>query len=218
MIKSVLRLLFNLVVVDLMSLKFKEIVDLSPLLVPGKERRRLEIRSYVYDYDNTLMFDIDTMSHIGSHVEAPSHYNPSLLDVSMLPVTKFFGEGTCVDLTYKLKGEGITIEDLEGHVQNGDVVLLHARNFDKQDRPYISSGLAEWMVDHIKLLGIDSTVSLEESPKLLLSHKNLLGNSIPIVEGLTNLDKIVGKRFVFIGLPWNVKGLDSSPIRAIALL
>ncbi|MEM3403883.1 MAG: cyclase family protein [Nitrososphaeria archaeon] len=201
-----------------MSLKFKEIVDLSPLLVPGKEKRRLEIRSFVYDYDNTIMCDIDTMSHIGSHVEAPSHYNPSLYDISMISIAKFIGEGVCVDLTYKLKGESITVEDLEGSVKDNDIVFLHARNFDKHDRPYISLNSAEWMAKHIRLLGIDSTISLEESPKLLQSHKSLLEKSIPIVEGLTNLDKVAGKRFIFIGLPWNVKGLDSSPIRAIALL
>jgi kynurenine formamidase len=37
-------------------------------------------------------------------------------------------------------------------------------------------------------------------------------------ENLCNLDKVVGKRFTFIGLPLKIRGGTGSPIRAIALL
>jgi kynurenine formamidase len=39
------------------------------------------------------------------------------------------------------------------------------------------------------------------------------------MEGLCNLDKLVGKgRFRFIGFPLKIKGGTGSPIRAVALL
>jgi len=49
-------------------------------------------------------------------------------------------------------------------------------------------------------------------------HKILLSENIPIIEGLINLDKVLGKRFQFIALPLKISGVDGSPIRAIALL
>src|SRR5437899_1776721 len=49
-------------------------------------------------------------------------------------------------------------------------------------------------------------------------HKILLRRRIPIVEGLTNLDKLVGKKFQFIGLPLKIEGIDGAPVRALAVL
>ena len=46
------------------------LIDLSPELRPGKESRRLEIRPFIYEGDNTIMHDVDMMSHVGVHVEA----------------------------------------------------------------------------------------------------------------------------------------------------
>ena len=86
------------------------------------------------------------------------------------------------------------------------------------EAPYISKETAEWLSYHIKMLGIDDTINLEESYELMASHKHLLGKNIPIVEMLSNLDKVAGKRFIYIGLPLKIHGLDSSPIRAIAIL
>ena len=49
-------------------------------------------------------------------------------------------------------------------------------------------------------------------------HKILLSNRIPIIEGLTNLESLLGHRFEFIALPLKISGADGSPIRAIAIL
>lgn len=199
-------------------MRYTKAVDLSPTLYPDHEKRRLTIRPFIYEQDRTTMHEIDTMSHIGSHVEAPSHFIPEWDDVSSLEIEKFFGEGVCIDLSYKMPSEAIVIEDLKDNVKDDDVLLLHATKHEDSERPYISEETAEWISKHIKILGIDDTIALESSSELMATHKFLLGNRIPIIEGLINLDKIAGKRFFFIGLPLRIRGLDSSPIRAIALL
>jgi len=51
-----------------------QIIDLSPELVPGQEDRRLAIRPFLAESDQLLMHDIDMMSHVGAHIEAPFHY------------------------------------------------------------------------------------------------------------------------------------------------
>jgi kynurenine formamidase len=38
------------------------------------------------------------------------------------------------------------------------------------------------------------------------------------MENLCNLDKVVGKRFTFIGLPLRIRQGTGSPIRAVAVL
>lgn len=199
-------------------LRYSKVVDLSPLLQPSHEKRRLTIRPFVYELDKTTMHEIDTMSHIGSHVEAPSHFTPEWEDVSSLDLNKFFGEGVCIDLRYKRPAEAIGTHDLESKAKEGDIVLLHGNRYEDGKRPYISEEAAEWISKHAKMLGIDETISLEFSFELMTSHKILLKKHVPIVEGLINLDLVAGKRFVFVGLPLRIKGLDASPIRAMALL
>ncbi|MEM3104756.1 MAG: hypothetical protein QXD69_04555, partial [Candidatus Bathyarchaeia archaeon] len=70
--------------------------------------------------------------------------------------------------------------------------------------------------------GVDDSVQVEApgstgSLELMATHNYLLSNNIPIVERLCNLDSLRKSRFIFIGLPVNIVGLDSFPIRAIAL-
>ena len=44
----------------------------------------------------------------------------------------------------------------------------------------------------------------------------LLGNDVYIIEGLTNLDRLKGKRVRFAALPLNVPGFTGCPMRAVA--
>ncbi|MBM4331141.1 MAG: hypothetical protein FJ117_07915 [Deltaproteobacteria bacterium] len=53
------------------------IVELNKVLEPGKEARRLEIRRFKI-FAGEFMHDLDTMSHIGTQAEAPSHFIPAL--------------------------------------------------------------------------------------------------------------------------------------------
>ncbi len=199
------------------------IVDLSGELMPGKEARRLEIREYVYEPDNTFMHDIDLMSHIGPHIEGPSHYKKGLKDVTQIPLEKFIGEAILLKMDAVEPGKPIIPEDLQrvsttGGVRKGDIVLLHS-SYKGPDAPYISRQCAEHLYTaDIKMLGIDGTIGLEEPGGHMFTHDFLLGNDIPIIETLSFLDTIDREHFFFIGFPLRIKGLDSSPIRAVALV
>jgi kynurenine formamidase len=48
-------------------------------------------------------------------------------------------------------------------------------------------------------------------------HIAMLGNDIPMIEGLCYLDQLRERRFFVIALPYRVAGSDSWPVRAIAL-
>ena len=49
------------------------------------------------------------------------------------------------------------------------------------------------------------------------NHRLLFQNDIPVIEHLTNLDKLTRRRFFLIALLWKVKSLDSSPVRVIGI-
>lgn len=206
------------------------IVDLSKKLYPGKEQRRCQIWRFTYA-SGEYMHYIDLESHVGTHVEAPSHYIPARYgrpaeDVSELPLERLMGEAVFWDLSGVERGKVLKPEDVEVEIREGDIVLVGNSPYRGPDRPQFSEELIRWLVDKkIKLIGVDDSViitprsreGLPEKLEDLIEHELFLGNGIPIVEQLTNLDKLRRKRFLFIGFPLNISGLDSSPIRAVAI-
>ncbi|MEM2905877.1 MAG: cyclase family protein, partial [Candidatus Bathyarchaeia archaeon] len=87
----------------MIDLRKYRVVDLSTELQPGilkvggryvhgRNVRRLEARQFIYAPDNMLMHWVDTETHIGTHVEGPSHYRDELRTVSQLPLEVFMGE------------------------------------------------------------------------------------------------------------------------------
>jgi kynurenine formamidase len=73
------------------------------------------------------------------------------------------------------------------------------------------------------MLGIDDTVSLEhheardKTLDLYLSHEFMLSNGIPILEQLVHLDDLRTPRFFLMAVPARMGGLESFPVRAIAI-
>ncbi len=227
--------MISLVFRIMLDLKKYRVIDLSQSLRPGilkvdgsyiygspkilyDEPRRLELRQFTYD-DNEYMHFIDTETHIGTHVEAPSHVmvggSEPKKNISDFSVEKWMGEAIVLDFSYRTPIDGvkqpITPEDLS-EVREGDIVLLWTRlSSDKQ--PYISREACEFLIrKKVKLMsweGMDIGG--------LSNHNSLLENEVCFIEGLVNLDKIMKKRVFYIGLALNWHGIDASPIRAIVL-
>ena len=172
-----------------------KLVDLSPKLIPGKEERRLEIRRFIFELDNTIMHDVDTMTHIGSHIEAPLHYKDGLKDVTELPLESFIGEGVLLYFDFLDPGSPITPEAVNraaepDSVGEGDIVLMHSP-YTGDRRPYIARETAKYLKETgIKMLGIGNTVQLEEKGEMF-THDNLLGNG-PAIQRVRQLVRQVG--------------------------
>jgi len=214
----------------MINLEKYRIIDLSAELHPGvlkvngeyvhsREARRFEIRQYVYAPDRTFMHWVETETHIGTHVEMPSHYMENGKSASDLPVETFMGEALVLRFDFLKpqngKGKPIKAEHL-AKVKEADIVLMWSP-YKGAEAPYISTEAAKELAQkHIKLLGVQN-IGVEESYTSMATHGNLLKNDIPIIEGLASLDTIRKERVFYIGLPLRIFGLDSSWIRAIAL-
>ena len=78
----------------------------------------------------------------------------------------------------------------------------------------LSEAAAHWLVEcGVHLVGLD-TPSPDRDPHPV--HYILLGASMVIVENLTNLERIDCDVFDLIVLPLPLKGLEASPVRAVA--
>ena len=203
------------------------IVELNKVLEPGKEGRRLEIRRFKI-FAGEFMHDIDTMSHIGTHAEAPSHFIPALYDgkeapdISEFPAESWWGEAIFINLAKLPPRAKITAEYLkEKGVRKGDIVLIGNSPYKDDEKISMTDAAALWLAQvGIKLLAMDFSYSIEENFSELgrmTAHVELLSRNIPLIEGLAHLDQLKSERFFFMGLPCRVKGCDAWPIRALAI-
>jgi kynurenine formamidase len=208
-------------------LKKGRIVELNKVLEPGKEGRRLEIRKFRI-YAGEFMHDIDTMSHIGTHAEAPSHFIPALPegkdapDISEFSADAWWGEAIFINLAELPPRAKVTPDLLKQKgVRKGDIVVIGNSPYKDEDKISMTDAAAYYLSEvGIKLLAMDFSYNIEENFSELgrmKAHVELLSRGVPLIEGLAHLDQLKATRFFFMGLPSRVKGCDAWPIRAIAI-
>lgn len=210
------------------------IIDLTHRLLPGEEQYTVEIKQRGKPRETAtgdIMHDVSLWSHSGTHVEVSLHFFAGGKDTSDFPPDTFAGPAIRLDLRHKEKNEPITVADLQaaGDIQTGDIVILWEgrdnlyRTQESHSRPYVTKETAEWLVGDrkIKALGTDSSGfevrgGDEDHPNHHLFFK--AGSDVPVIECLTRLGEIPTQRFFFSGMPLPVRGLDASPIRAVAFV
>lgn len=155
------------------------------------------------------------------------------LDLRFVPEDRYIEPE---DLEKALADSGLTIE-------KGDIVLMYTgaweRHFNKQtpkdvgnpilgyigrdEYQLVYTGLseagAEWLAQKgVMNIGIDSP-AIDHPDDLGFSGHWVCGKyNISNTENLCNLDKVVNKRFLYVGLPLKIRAGSGSPIRAVALL
>ena len=173
--------------------------------------------------------------HTGTHVDAINHmarqYRGQSIDT--MPLTMFYTEGICLDLSDKGLMELIEITDLERalavaqlDIKRGDTVLLYTDHYRRafgtenwHRGPGVSIEAARWLGGQgIAAFGVEPA-----SPGVRgVSNKEVhwvcgeLG--FTHYENMMNLHQLVGRgRFRFIGLPLRIRGGTGSPVRAVAV-
>jgi kynurenine formamidase len=212
------------------------IVDLTKKVSPGKAdgpaglgKRKYEIREFRYPPGEIMHF-IDMESHISTHVEAPSHFVPvrhgrPAHDVSEIALDRFFGLAVLVDCKELAPKTPIGAAILrQAQVRQDDIVLIGKCPHAGEDRCYLARDGAEYLAEKkVKMVGVDDTV-FPEDPRVLMKeiekyylHDLLLSNEIPLIEALSGLDQLRKTRFLFFAFPARMGGLESFPVRAVAI-
>jgi kynurenine formamidase len=175
--------------------------------------------------------------HAGTHVDAPCHFNadPSAPSIDQMPLENFFTEAVCLDLSHKPFKSDISIEDLEKAektagvtIKPKDTVLLHMDFYRRAygtpgfmtDFPGLTKESATWLGKKgIGMFGVEAVSPGRPGRSNFEVHHVCRDLGFTHMEGLCNLDKLVGKgRFRFIGFPIKIKGGTGGPIRAVAWL
>ncbi len=175
--------------------------------------------------------------HAGTHVDAPRHFDsrPGAPGIDEMPLENYFTEAVCLDLSHKPLKSDISIEDLEQAekaagvtIRPKDTVLLHM-DFARRcygtpafltDFPGLTKESATWLGRKgIGMFGVEAVSPGRVGRNNFEVHHVCRDLGFTHMEGLANLDKLVGKgRFRFIGFPLKIKGGTGSPIRAVAWL
>ena len=226
-----------------------EIIDLSQEIFqdmpvfPGLPEVKIIIHASHEQWDGITDSDVVTPAvnrlelgeHTGTHVDAMSHmarqYRGQSIDT--MPLTMFYTEGICLDLSHKRLRELIEPADLEQalykadlEIKQGDTVLLYTDHYrrafatdDWHKGPGISIDAARWLgQQEIAAFGVEPACPgvIDVSNKQVHRICGELG--FTHYENMINLHQLIGRgRFRFIGLPLKIRGGTGSPVRAIAV-
>nr|BBH95754.1 cyclase [Thermogemmatispora argillosa] len=166
-------------------------------------------------------------THTGTHIDAASHLIPEGKTITQYPPERFLLTGIVIPLEGCGEDTSIEAEALRPHLKAlpaGGAALLRT-GWDlywKSERylrhPYLSLEAARLLVEAgASLVGIDA-LSVDSSVQgTQHAHATLLGNDVLIVENLTRLDRLAsGVVYHCSFLPLPLRGLDGSPVRALA--
>ncbi len=180
---------------------------------------------------------VKMLVHAATHMDSPLHFMDDGKAIDEIPLEMTMGEASVVDLSYKGENEGITPEDLENngrHIKEGDFVLLRTDWPEKmwgdmeywRKAPYLTKEGAEWLSKrNPKAVGCDfpqdyvirELENREPDISEFVVHNVFLPKGILNIEYLTNLKSITRKRVKFMAIPLRLKGVEGSPVRAIAI-
>ncbi|MTD53306.1 cyclase family protein [Amycolatopsis pithecellobii] len=212
-----------------------QVIDLSRPLEPGMPHARTipaaeftQVRTWGEHRMRAMRLDLPT--HIGTHLDAPSHFVEDGTTIDQVPPSALVGRAYCAEIL-RAGPDPVTAADLKSivDIQPGDALLIRTGWDDRYgdpeyvDRhPYLTVDAAEWVVAQgLRLVGTDTITP--EYPMGLRPpdyhhdvHGTLLGAGTLIVENLVLRE--IADRWVtlFLGA-LNVLGGDGAPARALAV-
>lgn len=188
---------------------------------PGDPRIELERVMSLENGDIANVTKLSCSTHIGTHVDPPSHFIAGAMPLDQLPLETLIGTARVIDVGDVRTIDAATLSrcDLDGAMR----ILFKTRNSTfwpeeksfREDFVYIEPDAAAILVEcGVRLVGIDY-LSVEkfnfDEPE---THLILLGAGIIIVEGLALRDVPPGD-YELTCLPLKIKDGDGSPARVV---
>jgi kynurenine formamidase len=178
---------------------------------------------------------MDCNLHSFTHVDSLLHFMPGKPALDRVPLDKYMGEATVVNLSHLGADAAVSGAELEKHGQHvrpGDIVLLRTdwplkcdistRDFWSKS-PYTAPDACRWLVERkVKMIGYDyspeyankyQVIDPEHKYKIedYSTHLILFPAGIFVVEYLCNLHLITKERFQFMALPIPIENGEGSP-------
>lgn len=197
-------------------------------LFPGAQVYTLE-QTATIENDYYVEHKMTLTTHLGTHMDSPSHIIAGGKRLCDYPASAFVGKGLVIDVSH-IKGT-ITKSVLLSYdkIESMEFLLFytgHDTYYGTQRYldtfPVLDESscgfLKELAARNLKGVGID-TLSIDPvEPVSIDRHKVLLGVDLLIIENLAHLKELVNQTFDLIALPLKMDKIEGSPVRAIALV
>jgi arylformamidase len=207
----------------------KRIIDLTHTIneemtvYPGNPKLSLKEVS-TFEKNGYSVLEMKTITHNGTHIDAPFHMVPGTKTLDQYALDKFTGKAIVIDSS---KEKEISLNFLKKHkaeISKADFVLFYSgwsKKWNKKSYfgayPVLTVEAAEWLTKFkLKALGFDYISIDPVTSTDMKLHKIVLSKDICIIENLNDLDKIPEGMFDFYCVPIKIERADGSPVRAFA--
>jgi arylformamidase len=203
----------------------KKIWDISPPIdvgspvFPGDTPFQLNWSAQISEQCPVNVSVITLSPHVGSHADAPLHYDPAGQAIGQVDLHAYIGP--CRVIHAIGISPLITLTHLANQLENlPERVLVRTyekfplENFDTQLTAFAPETLVALADLGVKLIGIDTASIDPADSKTLDSHQVIRQRHMRVLENL-QLDHIEPGDYELIALPLKLMSADASPVRAI---
>ncbi|WP_438313692.1 arylformamidase [Sporosarcina sp. FA9] len=185
---------------------------------PGDTPFTYEVAFSKADTGSVNIGKLTTSTHMGTHIDAPFHFDDSGLKVLDLDINTYIGRAFVIDVT---GNRSIGRSELEAIDFRGAkrILLKTLSRPDPNVFPVTFTYLREDIGALLKergviLIGIDTPSVDPEDSKIVEAHHSLHKNGVLILENIV-LDKVKPGDYELIALPLPLVNGDGSPVRAV---
>jgi kynurenine formamidase len=210
---------------------------------PGYEPFHLTTIATI-EKDGVLSKAFSMPEHLGTHIDAPNHFETGQPDLSMITPDQFFAPGVVIDISPRAEVDAdttLTLRDIRdweakhGRIPDGAVVLLRTgwgRFWDNYSRyknqdamgklhfPSYSGEAAKFLVHDRKAkgLGIDNLSIDSGISKDFAVHHIVNKAGRYGLENVAKLEKLPARGFFLIVAPIRIEAGSGGPTRILAIL
>lgn len=227
-----------------------EIIDLAwPLNAqanywPGEKYAPFRLETIAtLEQDGVLSRAMTLPEHIGTHIDAPNHFEPDQIDVAAIPPEQLFAEGVVIDVSLQAERDadyGLTVADVvaweqqHGRIPDGAIVLLRtgwgrfwsepARYTGRDVRgqlhfPAYTPEAARLLVDErkVKGLGVD-TLSIDVGVSKTFKVHHVVNRAGRYgLENVAHLERLPARGFYLVVAPMKIETGSGGPTRLFAV-
>ena len=188
---------------------------------------------------NHMLSKLEITTHIGTHIDAPSHMLENTWSIDEVPLENIVKKGKIIPLT-DIKPGGMVTADaiLKAGVEFDETVIpiLHTGWTEKtwgtpefwDNTVYMHKDAAELIAErNVSAVAIDffpefpfwrNDVERPEGQPPGHNHKIFLSQETILIQMVTNIGAVGDEDFILSAVPLRLKGLDGSPARVFAMI
>lgn len=212
---------------------------------PGENYSGFEMKTIAtLEKDGVLSKTLSFPEHLGTHLDAPNHFEPNQPSVADLTAEQLFGPGVLIDITSRAETDAdtmLTVEDVKaweeehGRIPRGAIVLLKTgwgrfwnntaryQNRDARGQlhfPSYSPEAAGFLIEQrmVRGVGVDN-LSIDRGISKDFEVHHIVNSAKKFgLENVAHLDQLPPRGFQLLVAPIKVQNGTGGPARVWALL